>query len=152
MATPILFEDDVLRLLFHGETVDTIAQNVTTSPATTFYVSLLSGDPLVATSQNQTTNEIGYTGYARMPVPRTAAAWNVINGTVAPEEIIEFAVVAGATGTQRTATHFGVGTTLTGAGILLASGALVPPIPIVDGAEPRIDNAPLASRFPVDWI
>ena len=151
MPAAIPFEEEVLKLLFHAVAIANIAQNHATTPATQYFVSLLRADPATSLAPDQTTSEIIYTGYARIPVARTTAGWNVTGGVVTPVGVLQFGT-ASAVPTQVMATHFGVGTLVSGTGKLLAAGKLVPPIPIVTGTTPRIDNNPPASRFPDDWM
>lgn len=155
MATVLTFEDDVLKLLFWGNAITAgtvnIAQNHVTTPATQYFVALLRGDPSTAIAPDQTTQEVTYSGYARIAVARTNLGWNVANGLVSPVGVLVFGT-ASAVATQILATHFGVGTLVSGAGKLIACGKLVPPIAINTGTTPRIDNNPVASRMPDDWI
>ena len=155
MPATIPFEEELLKLIFHGTAIlgptANIAQNHITTPATQYYVSLLRADPATAVVPDQTTNEIIYTGYVRLSVPRNTLGWNVTGGVVKTVELLVFGT-ASAVPTQVFATHFGVGTAVSGAGKLLAAGKLTPPIAIVTGTIPRIDNGTPASRFPDDWI
>ena len=97
------------------------------------YVSLHTADP--ADTGNQTTSEIGYTGYARVAVARGTAGWTVSNNQVTNAGAITFPA-CGATG--GTATYFGVGVagTALSAGTLLYSGALTAQLIINSGITP----------------
>lgn len=102
------------------------------------YVALHNGDP--GETGNQTTNELSYTGYARVPVARNPASkqWTV---TVAsPAEAVNAAEVAfGAktAGTDVTPTHFSIGTSAAGTGKICYSAALSQSILIQNGITPR---------------
>ena len=48
--------------------------------AGSFYISLHSADP--GEAGNQSTNEISYTGYARVAVNRTAGGWTLTTSTI----------------------------------------------------------------------
>lgn len=157
MPAAIPFEEELLKLIFHGSPIlagggtVNIAQNHITTPFTQYYVSLLRSDPGTSLAPDQSTGEIIYTGYLRLAVPRTTGGWEVVGGVVKNVGVLVFGTVT-AVPTQVMATHFGVGTALSGTGKLLAAGKLVPPIAIANGAVPRIDNGTPASRFPEDWI
>ena len=115
-------ENSLLLLIFNATNWANIADNTATSPATNLYISLHNGDPGEAGSQ--TTNETAYTNYARQAVARTSGGFTV-SGTD-PTKVANAAAVTfpqcGLTGD--TLTHFGIGTLVSGAGVLLASGAL----------------------------
>jgi hypothetical protein len=116
-------ENSLLLLLFNATTFGDLAENDTTSPATNLHVSLHTADPGEAGSQ--TTNETTYTSYARQAVLRTSGGWTVAANSVSPVANIVFPVSTGGT---PTITHFGVGTLLSGAGVLLYSGTVTPNI------------------------
>lgn len=98
------------------------------------YISLHTADPGEAGSQN--TNEIAYTNYVRVAVPRNGTNW-VTSGT-APTQIANLLAIAfaqcGVTG--GTATHFGIGFDSAGAGNLHFSGALTASLVISAGVTP----------------
>ena len=96
-----------------------------------FWISLHTGDPGEAGGQD--TSEANYTSYARVSVSRSTGfsvsanvAFNV--GTIA---------FPAATGGSSTVTHFGIGTTATGAGRLLFSGALTGSLAVSSGITPQ---------------
>ena len=64
------FENDILKLIFNGTAITNVADNAATSPLANLYVSLHTADPTDA--GNQTSNEISYTGYARVAVARNS--------------------------------------------------------------------------------
>lgn len=128
------FENDLLKLIFNGTAIADIAENDASSPLTNLYVSLHTSDP--GEAGDQTTNEIAYTGYARVAVARTTGGWTVTANSVSPVANIEFGeMTAGAGGT---ATHAVIGTASSGAGKILYKGALSPTISVVNGVVPRI--------------
>ncbi len=100
--------------------------------AGSLYVSLHSSDP--GEAGDQTTNEIVYTSYARVAVARTAGGWTVTANAV--ENTAEVAFPA-ATGGSDTATHIGIGTSITGTGKLLYSGALTASLAISAPRQPK---------------
>jgi hypothetical protein len=128
------FENDLLKLIFQAAAIANIADNAASSPLTNLYVSLHTADP--GEAGDQTTNEIAYTGYARVAVARTAGGWTVTGNSVSPAANIDFGEMTGGAG--GTATHAAVGTASSGAGKLLYSGALSPNIAVAAGVTPRI--------------
>lgn len=131
------FENDFLKLIFNATAIANIADNAASSPLTTLYVSLHTADP--GEAGDQTTNEISYTGYARVGVARTTGGWTVTNNSVSPVAAITFGqMTAGAGGTV---THAGVGTASSGAGKLLYKGAVSPNIVVSNGVTPQLTTA-----------
>lgn len=105
--------------------------------AGSFYLSLCTGDP--GEAGDQTTNEIAYTGYARVAVARSAAGFTVSGSTVTLTNNADFPEMTGGAG--GTVTHWGVGTASSGAGVLLYSGTTDPDILISTGIIPRLKAA-----------
>jgi hypothetical protein len=100
--------------------------------AGSFYISLHSADP--GEAGNQSTNEISYTGYARVAVNRTAGGWTRTVSTIANTALVQFGQCTGGTAT---ATHFGIGTDSSGVGNLLLKGALNASLSISNGIQPQ---------------
>lgn len=100
------------------------------------YFGLHTADP--GEAGNQTTNEIVYTGYARVGVSRNGSAGFTVTGNaVATAAATLFGTMtAGAGGV---ASHWSVGTDASGAGTLLYKGALSPTINVVNGVAPQIN-------------
>ncbi len=115
-------ESDLLKLIFNATTIANIAINATASPLTNLYVALHTADPGKGGAQN--TSEVAYTNYARIAVVRTTSGWTV-SGT-APTLVSNAAAVTFATCgvTGATALFWSVGTLISGAGIIIASGPL----------------------------
>jgi|SRR6478735_4114614 len=117
-------ENSILALLFNATQWANIADNTATSPLTNLYVSLHTADP--AEGGSQTSSETAYTNYARQAVARTSGGWTV-SGTD-PTQVVNAATISfpqcGATGA--TLTHFGIGSLVSGAGVLYASGVIGP--------------------------
>lgn len=128
------FANQIAALLFHGTPIPALADNAATSPATQLYVSLHKADP--GAGGTQTTTEADYTGYARIPVARTAAGWTIVGNVVSPTDTVEFPEMTG--GDEQTITHIAVGTALTGAGTVLFRGAILPTIECKNGVVPRL--------------
>ena len=134
------FESDLLLLVFNNTNTALVGDATGLRGSTTagsLYVSLHTADPGEAGSQ--TTSEISYTGYARVAVARSAGGWTVTGSSVSPTAAITFgAMTAGAGGT---ATHFAVGTDVSGAGKVLYKGTLTPNIAVTTGVTPQITTA-----------
>lgn len=122
------FRNDLLKLIFNATAIANIADNAASAPLTTLQVSLHSAWP--GSSGNQGTNEIAYTGYARVAPARTSGGWTVATNTVQPVANIDFGAC---TGGSATAMFAGVGTASSGAGKLLAWGTI--------GGAPQIASA-----------
>lgn len=136
MSKSNALETAILGLLFNATAIADLAENDTSSPAGNLYVSLHTADPGEAGTQN--TSEVTYTSYARVAVVRTSGGWAVSNNAVAPVAAITFPAGTGGSGT---ATHFGVGTLSSGAGVLLYSGAITPNIVTGNGITPELSTA-----------
>lgn len=128
------FENDLLKLLFNATAIANIADNAATSPLTSLYVSLHTADP--GEAGDQTTNETGYTGYARMAVARNSGGFTVAANSVSPVANIDFGECTAVPGAA--ITHFGIGTASSGAGKLLYSGTMTPNITMAAGVIPRL--------------
>lgn len=127
-------ENSVLALLFNATAFADLAENDTTSPATTLTVSLHTGDP--GEGGSMTTNEAAYTSYARQTVNRNSGGWTVTGSSVSPTANITFPQ---ATGGTETITHFGIGTGVSNN--LLMSGTVTPNISVSTGVQPIITTA-----------
>jgi len=115
-------ENALLQLFFNNVDFATVGdasglQNSAT--AGSFYVSLHTADP--GEAGDQSTNEATYTNYARVAVARTVGGWTVSGSTATNAGQISFPQ-CGVTG--NTITYVGIGTEITGAGVLMYSGAL----------------------------
>ena len=126
------YENDILKLIFNGTAIADLAENDTTSPATTLTVALHTADP--GEAGDQTTNETAYTGYARVTVARTTGGCTVTGNSVSPVANIDFGECTASPGTD--ITHFSVGTGV--ANKLLYSGTVTPNIDIQVGVIPRL--------------
>lgn len=126
------FENDLLKLIFNATTVADLAENDTTTPATTLTVALHTADP--GETGTQATNETAYTGYVRVAVARTTGGWTVTGNSVSPAANIDFAECTASPGTALT--HFSVGTGVSNK--LLYSGTITPNITMAVGVIPRL--------------
>ncbi len=133
-------ETAILQLLFENANWANIGDATGLRGSTTagsWFVSLHTADP--GEAGDQTTNEISYTGYARVAVARSTAGWTVSGASVTPDANIDFgAMTAGAGGTV---TFFGIGTASGGTGNLIFKGAVAPTISVTTGTTPRLTTA-----------
>lgn len=128
------FENKVMALYFNATAHADLAENDSSSPATTLTVSLHTADP--GEAGDMTTNEATYTSYARVTVARTSGGWTVTGNSVSPVANIDFPA---ATGGSETITHFGIGTGVTDN--LMFSGTVTPNISVSSGVTPRLTTA-----------
>lgn len=131
------WENALLLLLFNNTNVALVGDATGLRGSTTagsLYLSLHTADP--GEAGDQTTNEIAYTSYARKAVGRTGGNFTVTGNAVALAAAQDFPAGTGGTGT---ATHFGIGTDSSGAGLLLYKGTLTPNIVCGNGVTPRIN-------------
>lgn len=134
-GTASTFANDLLKLIFLGTAIATIAINDTSTPITNIFASLHTADP---TSGNQTTSEAAYTSYARVAVARTAGGWTVSTNTVVPAAAITFPAATGGTETEA---YAGLGSLTSGAGLLFFTGAVSPTIAVSNGVTPQLTTA-----------
>lgn len=109
--------------------------------AGSLYFSLHTADP--GEAGDQTTSECTYTSYARVAVARSSAGFTVTGNTIAVDADVVFPAGSGGSGT---ATHWGVGTLSSGAGLLLYKGAISPTIATGSGVTPRLTAGNMASE------
>lgn len=125
MSKSNTWESDLLKLVFNNTAETAIGGTGlpgSTPSAGVLWVSLHISDP--GETGDQTTNEISYTGYARVSVARTTGGWT-ISGTNPTQAANAAQVLFGqCTSGSGIVTHVGVGTASSGAGKLLYSGAL----------------------------
>lgn len=136
MSKTDTFENALQLLIFNNSNIANIGDATGlrgSSTAGSLYVSLHTADP--GETGDQTTNEITYTSYARVAVARTGGGWTVTGNSVSPTATISFPAGTGGSGT---ATHAGIGTSSSGAGLLMYKGALSPNIVCGNGITPQI--------------
>lgn len=131
---------DWLKLLFQNVTwagVGDATGIVGSTTAGSLDVSLHTADPTAA--GNQTSNEISYTGYARVAVARSTGAWTVTSNSVSPAATISFGQMTAGTG--GTVNFMGVGKAASGTGELLYSGSISPTIAVANGVTPQLTTS-----------
>lgn len=139
MSASNSLENSILLLLFNNTNIANVGDATGLRGSTTagsLYVSLHTADP--GEAGDQTTSEATYTSYARVAVARSGAGWTVTGNSVSPAATIAFPA---ATGGTNTITHMGIGTSSSGAGVLLFSGAISPNISVSSGVTPQLTTS-----------
>lgn len=131
MSKSNALETGLLALIFNATALADLAENDSSSPATSLYVSLHTSDPGEAGAADA--NEIAYTDYARVAVDRDSGGWTVSGNEVVNADEVAFPE-CGVTG--GTATHFGISLGASGATVLLYKGALAASRVISAGITP----------------
>jgi hypothetical protein len=139
MPKSTTFSNDFVALVFNATPIANIADDAAASPLTDLYLSLHTASPGIGGAQ--TTNETAYTNYARIPISRDVAGWDVALGVAENAALAQFAQ-CGVTGA--TITHVAVGTASSGAGKVLYAGALSSTLAVSDGIQPQFAAAALS--------
>jgi hypothetical protein len=131
------FANQLLLHIFQNAAISLIG-DATGLPAAgtvgSLYMSLHTADP---SAGDQTTNEVAYTPYARQPVARTSGGFTVSASAVSNTAQVNFPPATA--GGPTTATHAGIGTSVSGAGKLLYVITLSPQIVgIQNGVTPYL--------------
>lgn len=116
------FKTSLALHLFNNSAIATLGDAsgvLGSATAGNLYIALHTADPGAAGTQ--ATSEAAYTGYARLPVARSAAGFTCVAGAVSNTGALEFG--SNASG-QVVITHFSIGAASSGAGMILASGAV----------------------------
>jgi len=121
MSKSDAFETDVLNHIFKSIAIPTLGA--------TIYTALHTADP--GDTGNASTNEVSYTGYARVGITR-GAGFTVTGNSVSPAANITFPA---STGGGATATHFSYSVASTGTAKILYSGTVSPSIVITSGGQ-----------------
>lgn len=125
-------ETAILSLIFTATAWADMAENDTSSPQTSFHISLHTASPGEAGSQD--TSEVAYTGYARVEVTRDGTGWTVTGGSVTNDAELTFGQCTASPGSD--ITHVGLGKASSGAGTLLLFATLDSPITMQVGTVP----------------
>ncbi len=139
MSKSDAYETALLSLVFQNTAIANLGDAAglrATTTAGSLFASLHTADP--GEAGTQLTSEIAYTSYARVAVARSAGGWTVTGNSVVPVAAITFPAGSGGSGT---ATHFGIGTLTSGAGLLLYKGAITPTIVCGSGVTPQLTTA-----------
>ena len=129
-------ESAIMSLIFLATAWANYADNAAASPQTNISVAGHSADPGEAGTMS--TNEIGYTSYARVNVARSGSGWTETSGSVSPVAAIDWPAGTGGSGTI---THWSTGKTGGGAAAILWSGTVTPNIVTGSGITPGLSTA-----------
>lgn len=136
MSASNAFETAILQLIFENTNFANIGDATGLRGSTTagsFYFSLHTADP--GEAGDQTTSEATYTSYARVAVARSTTGWTVTTNSVAVDANVVFPAGTGGSGT---ATHWGLGTASSAAGVLCFKGTISPNIVTGNGVTPTL--------------
>lgn len=137
MSKSNTFENELLLLIFNNTNISLVGDATGlrgSSSAGSLYLSLHTADP--DEGGDQSTNEIAYTSYARVPVSRTTGGFTVSGNAASLAADVDFPAGTGGSGT---ATHVGIGTSASGAGKLLYKGAITPNLVCGAGVTPKVN-------------
>lgn len=137
MSASDAFESDLLKLIFNNTNIANIGDATGLRGSTTagsLWAALHTADP--GDTGNQSTSESTYTGYARTSIARSSAGFT-ISGT-APTQATNTSTVAfpQCTGGSTSVSHFSVGSSSSGTGELIVSGALTASLAVSNGITP----------------
>jgi hypothetical protein len=130
--------NNILKLFLLATAIANVADNASSSPITSVYLSLHTSSPAGAV---QNTNEIGYTSYVRLARTRdnnATTGWNISSNTAALQALSSFAAGTGGSGT---ATHFACGKSSSGATDTFFWGTVSPNIVCGSGVTPQLTTA-----------
>ena len=139
MSKSNAFEAALLALIFQNSNIANLGDATGLRGATVpgqLFVALHTADP--GETGDQTTNEVAYTGYARVGIARSGGTFTITGNSVSPAANIDFPACTAGT---PVATHFSIGIAGSGAGMILYSGAISPTISISNGVIPRLSTA-----------
>jgi hypothetical protein len=122
MSKSNTFENELLLLIFNNTNIANIGDATGlrgSTAAGSLYLSLHSADP--GEAGDQTTNEVAYTGYARVAVARSGAGFTVAGNSVSPAANVDFGAC---TALPATYAYWAIGTAAAGAGKILYKGVI----------------------------
>jgi hypothetical protein len=129
--------NSILALIFNGTAWANIAEDDSSSPLTSLWVSLHT-TPGPGVGGSQLTNEATYGSYARKEIVRTTGGWEIPGaGATSNAAIAQF--IEASSGPQ-SITHVAVGTDETGAGLVLYTGQLSSSRTIDSGIQPQFNE------------
>lgn len=138
MAKHNAFINQLMALIYKATAIPNIADNAAASPNTDLYIAFHSADPGVG--NDQTSNEITYTGYARVAVPRSALGWTTATQQAINAAQIQFGLC---TAGSATAVYASIGLAPSGASRVIVSGALTSSLAISTNIRPQFDAGAL---------
>jgi hypothetical protein len=148
MSATNSFENSILLLICNNTGIANIGDATGLRGSTvagSLYLSLHTSDP--GEGGNQTSNETSYTSYARVAVARAAGVggWNVSGSNPTKAFLGSTMSFPKCTGGSASITHFGVGTSSSGAGTLLFKGGVAPAIGVALNVTPQLTTSTFVS-------
>lgn len=132
-------EANILKLVFQAVTwADYGVSAGSGTPETTINVSLNTGSS-ISDTDTMATNEISYTGYARLAPARSAVGWSITGSTINPAAALTFGLMTAGTG--GTVQSFTTGKSGGGAAVVLWGGSVSPSITVSNGVTPQLTTA-----------
>ena len=126
------FANAQLRLILHGDAIPGVAANVQQASAT-LYLSLHTKLP---EDNKQSSSEVDYPGYRRTAIARSLTGTTIEDDSAFLTNAVDFPEVVG--GKKSRATHFTLGLSPQGEGLIFWKGKIDPEIKIEDGYIPRL--------------
>lgn len=139
------FETSLLGLIFNNAAIANLGDTAGPSgsaAAGSLFISLHSAD--VGETGNQSTSELAYAGYARIPVARTSAGWTITGSTVVNAAQIQFPQCTAGLGN---ASNFAIGCSASGPGVVVLKGALSSTLAISSGITPLFAAGALSATL-----
>lgn len=133
--------DSLLALIFNATAIADIAEDDTTSPLTELWVALHTGNPGIGGSQE--TNEVStavYVGYERQSIARTSVGWEIPSGGSTSNAALFQFPEAEAGSSAATISYVSIGTSDTGAGLVLYAGQLGSSRTVDEGIQPQFNE------------
>lgn len=125
------FENDLAKLIFQATAIANIADNAASSPLTSLYLALHTGDP--GEAGDQTTSEATYTSYARTAATRNSGGFTVTANVVTNTGAVNFPAC---TGGSNSVTYLSIGVAASGASKIIARMALTAALAVESGITP----------------
>lgn len=122
MSKGNVFENDLLLLVFNNTNIALIGDATglrASTVAGSLFLALHSADP--GEAGDQTTNEVAYTGYARVAVARSGAGFVVTGNSVSPAANADFGACTAAPATYA---YWSIGVAASGASKILYKGVI----------------------------
>ena len=145
MPKGLAYDNALLALVFNNTAIPNIGSAGGLQPSSSagsLYLALHTADPS-GSGNDQTTNEVAYTGYARVGVARSGAGFTVSTNYVALSALTSFPAC---TGGSATATYFSVGVASSDASMMLYSGSLTPSLSISAGVTPQLSTGTMITE------
>lgn len=137
MSASNAFEAEVLELLLNNSNIANLGDATGvrgSSTAGSCFVRLHTADP--GEAGDQTTNEATYTGYGGVAVSRAGAGWTIAGTAPTTASNASAVTFAPCSAGSNSITHFSVGFAISGASMIIVSGALTAPLAVSAGITP----------------